>query len=557
MNFLAANYRSEAIKYIENHKFDLVVIGGGITGAGIALDAASRGLSVALIEKNDFAAGTSSKSTKLIHGGLRYLKQLEIGLVRESGTERAIVHKLAPHLVNPEKMLLPLIKNGTYGKMATALGLSVYDFLAGVKGNDKRKMLSKEATLAKEPLLRDDIVVGGGFYAEYRTDDARLTMEIIKKAAEFEAVSLNYMQAIDFLTDEAGKVRGVKAEDKITGTTHEISSDYVVSAAGPWVDKLRKIDNSLEGKHLFLSKGVHIVVAHERFPVQHAVYFDVPDGRMIFAIPRNRTTYIGTTDTPYKEDINHVLTRKEDVDYLLKATNDMFPTVKLTIEDVESSWAGLRPLIHEEGKSASEMSRKDEIFESETGLVSIAGGKLTGYRKMSERVINIIAKRYQKATGKSLKRCYTDKIPLVDGGLKNAAEVASYKAALLKLVQQLGVADYYADYLVSNYGKNATRILENSVNFEGTGEEQLIRAELAYALSTELVFHPVDFFNRRTGRVYFNLPSIAPVLETVLADFQTFFGWSDEKVAQERQRLETELYEVSHFESAEAVEAVS
>ena len=199
--------RTEQIKKLQTQKFDLAVIGGGVTGAGIALDAASRGLNVCLVEKNDFASGTSNKSTKLIHGGLRYLKQFEIGLVRESGSERAIVHKLAPHLVIPEKMLLPLVEGGTYGKMMTSIGLKVYDFLADVKGDDRRRMLDKEETLEKETLLNKDVVLGSGLYAEYRTDDARLTIEILKKAVSYGATVINYCEMESFNYNDEGKIK--------------------------------------------------------------------------------------------------------------------------------------------------------------------------------------------------------------------------------------------------------------------------------------------------------------------------------------------------------------
>ncbi|MDX1667761.1 MAG: glycerol-3-phosphate dehydrogenase/oxidase, partial [Saprospiraceae bacterium] len=385
MNLLSSVQRQQTIELLQSQKFDLLIIGGGITGAGIALDAASRGMTVALVEKRDFASGTSSKSTKLIHGGLRYLKQFEVGLVREVGRERATVHKLAPHLVVPEKMLLPLVKGGNYGRFGTSVGLWVYDLLAGVKGDDRRKMLGKSETQKKEPLLRRDILQGSGYYAEYRTDDARLTIENIKTAVAKGAICLNYLRAEDF-TYDGELINGVRCRDLAKDRELTIRADHIISAAGPWVDHLRRKDHSLKGKRLFLSKGVHIVVPHERFPVRQSVYFDNTDGRMIFAIPRQRATYIGTTDTPYDGDPDHIPITSADVDYLVKAVNYMFPDVHLREADVESSWAGLRPLIHEEGKSASEMSRKDEIFESKSGLISIAGGKLTGYRKMAERV---------------------------------------------------------------------------------------------------------------------------------------------------------------------------
>ena len=372
--------RENITKKLKETEFDVLIIGGGITGAGIALDAASRGMKTALIEKNDFASGTSSKSTKLIHGGLRYLKQFDFWLVKEVGTERAIVHKLAPHLVIPEKMILPLIEGGTYGSWLTSIGLKVYDILASVEGDDKRKMLSKEEALEKESLLPEDILKGAGYYAEYRTDDARLTLEIIKTALNYNAQILNYVTAENFIYQE-DRVVGAKVKDTFSDEGYNIKAKYVVNAAGPWVDELRQINHSKIGKRLHLTKGVHLVVAHEKLPVKQSVYFDIPDGRMMFAIPRGKVTYFGTTDTNYQEDKNNVTTDLVDATYLISAVNNMFPDINISLDDVQSSWAGLRPLIHEEGKSASELSRKDEIFVSDTELISIAGGKLTGYRK--------------------------------------------------------------------------------------------------------------------------------------------------------------------------------
>ncbi|MFT5985184.1 MAG: glycerol kinase, partial [Planctomycetota bacterium] len=369
--FSVLNRRTQ-LKRIQKTKFDLIIIGGGVTGAGIALDAAARGMQVCLVEKNDFASGTSNKSTKLIHGGLRYLKQLEIGLVKESGRERAIVHSLAPHLVIPEKMLLPLTKDGNYGALMTSIGLKVYDVLANVEGDDRRKMLDKNETLEKEPLLTKDSLLGGGYYSEYRTDDARLTIELLKTAAAHGAEIINYCEMTDYVYSEKGKVKGVVCKDHNTNESFSIHSKRLVSAAGPWVDILRKKDGPLNHKHLYLTKGVHLVFPFEKLPVKQSIYFDTPDGRMIFAIPRGRVTYVGTTDTAYDSSLERVVTTKDDVDYLLDAINSTFEGITLTEKDIESSWAGLRPLIHEDDKAPSELSRKDEIFVSESGLISIA-----------------------------------------------------------------------------------------------------------------------------------------------------------------------------------------
>lgn len=550
MNTLSSLKRSDNITSLQSKTFDLVIIGGGVTGAGIALDAASRGLSVAQIEKEDFASGTSSRSTKLIHGGLRYLKQLEIGLVREVGTERAIVHQLAPHLVLPEKMLLPFIDGGTLGKFGTSIGLMVYDFLAGVEGEDKRKMLSKSETLELEPLLREDVLSGGGIYAEYRTDDSRLTIEIIKKAAEYGATSINYVKA-EALLYEDGKVIGLKCKDKLTEDHFNIKAKYVVSAAGPWVDKIRKKDESLGSKHLFLSKGVHIVVPHDKFPLQQSVYFDVGDGRMIFTIPRNKVTYIGTTDTPYDGDINHVVTNMEDVDYLVKAVNNMFLTVNLKSEDVISSWAGLRPLIYEEGKSASEMSRKDEIFESESGLISIAGGKLTGYRKMAERIVDLVVKKYSdEVESKSFKKCFTDDIELGGGPFANAKDVENYLGAIKEKIVALGLPSYYAAYLVYNYGRQTEVILSHFEQFEGKAEVKLARAELKFCVEKELVYTPADFLSRRSGRLYFYIDTIDEVLDFVCEDLAGYFDWNDGQKHVHKEEIQTLIQEAAHFEYA-------
>ncbi|MBT8222545.1 MAG: FAD-dependent oxidoreductase, partial [Eudoraea sp.] len=244
--------RGEIRNKLSQHTFDVLVIGGGITGAGIALDAASRGLRVALVEKGDFASGTSSKSTKLIHGGLRYLKQFDFWLVKEVGSERAIVHKLAPHLVIPDKMLLPLIENGSYGKWLTSVGLKVYDILAQVDGDDKRKMLEKKEALKLEPLLPKKILKGAGYYAEYRTDDARLTLENVKTSLSFGATALNYAEVTEFIYHE-DKVAGVEVLDHVNGEVFTIKSKYVISAAGPWVDALRSVNHSLKGKRLQLT----------------------------------------------------------------------------------------------------------------------------------------------------------------------------------------------------------------------------------------------------------------------------------------------------------------
>jgi len=494
-------------------------------------------MKVALIEKNDFASGTSSKSTKLIHGGLRYLKQFDFWLVKEVGTERAIVHKLAPHLVIPEKMILPLIEGGTYGSWLTSIGLKVYDVLASVEGDDKRKMLDKKEALEKEPLLPENILNGAGFYAEYRTDDARLTIEVLKTASQYDAQILNYTRADEFIYENK-RVVGAKVTDAFTDENYNIKAKYVVNAAGPWVDELRQINNSKIGKRLHLTKGVHLVVPHEKLPVKQSVYFDIPDGRMMFAIPRGKVTYFGTTDTNYQQDKDTVETSMVDALYLIEAVNNMFPDIQLTIDDIQSSWAGLRPLIHEEGKSASELSRKDEIFVSDTKLISIAGGKLTGYRKMAERIVDIVAKKMKRRFEVEFDPIQTEEIVLSGGPFQNYKSVKLYINQIYKRIKSFGFSEKDASYLVHNYGKQTELILDkfDELNEENI-QERLLKAEVWFTIKHEMTCTPTDFFMRRTGRLFFDKPSVDLYKNLVIQEFTNRFKWDKNTTLKHQQEL--------------------
>lgn len=534
--------RENQLNEILAKKFDLLVIGGGITGAGIALDAASRGISVCLIEKNDFASGTSSRSTKLIHGGLRYLKQFDFKLVRDSGTERAVAYKNAPHVVLPEKMLLPIVEKGSYGKLMTSIGLAVYDRLARVKKEERRKMLNKKQTLAVEPKLRKDILKGGGYYTEYRTDDARLTIEVIKTAQNNGANCLNYIKADDFLYDN-GKVVGVRATDLILNKEIELKASEVVSATGPWSDGLRAKDNSLNNKKLHLTKGVHIVIPKSSLELTDTIYFDVPGGRMIFAIPRNNVTYIGTTDTNYNAELEEPKITQEDVDYLINAVNSMFPENKITQKDIISSWAGLRPLIHQDGKSPSELSRKDEVFESETGLITIAGGKLTGYRLMAKKVTNIVANRLGVEV-----YCKTRHITLSGGDVNPDNAGFFIQKLVAKIIPVLDVDREKGTKLISTlyykYGSNTELIVDKMLDFE---EHQLLKAEIWYVLNYESVCKLQDYFIRRSGKLLFNPSAIKNELEIVANEFKNYFNWTDETTQNEIKSMEDWLQRVVTF----------
>ncbi|AJK89959.1 glycerol-3-phosphate dehydrogenase/oxidase [Lysinibacillus fusiformis] len=540
MSTASALQRQQTIEELQDREYDLLVIGGGITGCGIALDAIARGLSVALVEMQDFAAGTSSRSTKLVHGGLRYLKQFEIKEVAELGKERAIVYENGPHVTTPVWMLLPFHKGGTFGKYSTNLGLRVYDFLAGVKRAERRYMLSTGQTIEKEPLVKTKGLLGGGMYVEYRTDDARLTIEVAKAAIERGATLLNYIKAENFLYNEQQKISGIVATDLLTNHPIEIRAKAVVNAAGPWVDDVRTIEGKQAGKHLILSKGVHIVFDESKFPLKQAVYFDTPDGRMVFAIPRQGKTYVGTTDTFYEGDARNMDIYQEDRDYIMNAIRYMFPSVKVTDADIESSWAGVRPLIHEDGKNPSEISRKDEVWISPSGLVTIAGGKLTGYRKMAETVLNTITQELEQQFGIKSSPCTTKNIPISGGHIGGSSKFYAFLYDYTRVGKKIGLSEEEAKFLTQHYGSN----VEIVFNYVKEGHPILpswLYAQLMYGIHHEMVVHPNDFMVRRTGYMFFQMAIVQQYEEAILDEMAKQLNWTAQQRTQYEEDVKKEI----------------
>ncbi|WP_260285617.1 glycerol-3-phosphate dehydrogenase/oxidase [Peribacillus aracenensis] len=537
-------YREETIELLKKEKYDVVVIGGGITGAGIALDATTRGMKVALVEMQDFAAGTSSRSTKLVHGGLRYLKQFEIKMVAEVGKEREIVYENGPHVTTPEWMLLPMHKGGTFGKFSTSIGLRVYDFLAGVKKAERRKMLSVEETLKREPLVKKEGLKGGGYYVEYRTDDARLTIEVMKAAVDKGATPINYTKVEKLLYDN-GKVNGVQVADSLSGDSYEIYADKVINAAGPWVDSIREKDQSKKGKTLKLSKGVHVVIDQSKFPLKQALYFDTPDGRMIFAIPRAGKAYVGTTDTFYDGDPAVPTVTSEDRAYLLKSIHYMFPEVNITGDDIESSWAGVRPLILEEGKDPSEISRKDEIWESDSGLITIAGGKLTGYRKMAKTTVDLLAGKLPQQSNKTYPASSTKGMPISGGDVGGSRNFPDYIKQHIQMGIDSGLAVKDTEEILAMYGSNAPVIFDIAKS-EGdggarSGLPKKLFVQLKYALDHEMAATPVDFFFRRTGTLLFDIDLVQTHKHAVIDYMAGYFGWTESTKVERTNQLEQEI----------------
>lgn len=542
------NGRKDVLREVHKQELDVVVIGGGITGAGIAFDAAKRGLSTVVFEMQDFAAGTSSRSTKLVHGGLRYLKQFEVKMVAEVGKERAIVYENGPHVTTPEWMLLPFHKGGTFGAFSTSIGLRVYDFLAGVKKSERRKMFSREETMQKEPLVKQEGLKGGGYYVEYRTDDARLTIEVMKEAIEQGAKAVNYAKVDGFLYKD-GKVCGVRVIDVLDGTVYEVYGKKIVNASGPWVDTLREKDNSKKGKVLQLSKGVHLVIDQKRFPLGQAIYFDTPDGRMVFAIPRGGKTYVGTTDTFYDKDAAIPKMTTEDRAYIINAINYMFPSVKITERDIESSWAGVRPLIYEEGKSASEISRKDEIWTSESGLITIAGGKLTGYRKMAEMVVDYVTSLLQKEGHGAYPASTTKTMPISGGHVGGSKQLPTFIMKKAEEGKAYGLTEKQAEQFAKFYGSNVDVLFQLAKEYKEVAERYNMPLDvllpLVYGMEYEMVAKPIDFFMRRTGAVLFNIHWVYEWKEAVISYMADSLRWSGEEKMKYTAELEATLIDAA------------
>lgn len=556
MNTFSSYRREERLKKMQEAKLDLLVIGGGITGSGIALDAVTRGLNTALVEMQDFAAGTSSRSTKLVHGGLRYLKQFEVKMVAEVGHERAIVYENGPHVTTPEWMMLPFHKGGTFGPFTTNIGLRVYDMLAGVKKSERRKMLNPEEALAKEPLIKKEGLKGAGYYVEYKTDDARLTIEVLKKAVQKGVIAVNYAKVIEFLYDDNKRIIGAVIEDQIYRRQYKVYAKKIINAGGPWVDGLREIDGSREGKALHLTKGVHLVFSKQVFPLQQAIYFDAPDGRMIFAIPREDVTYVGTTDTTYRGDIANPKMTVADRDYILQAIHYMFPTLNIRADHVESSWAGLRPLIAEEGAdNPSEISRKDEIFISDSGLISMAGGKLTGYRKMAEEAVDTVTKQLKQEKGILYSKSDTVNLPISGGEVGGSEGFARFMERKIQEAVVEGMEESAACRLIQRYGANFEVIMELYRTKQEEAKQAeidlLVFVELLYALEYEAAYKPVDFFVRRTGALFFEIEWVRSHQVKVVEYMAKTLNWSEEQKQAYVEELTQELHEAVHPQTEE------
>ncbi|MFM2377295.1 MAG: glycerol-3-phosphate dehydrogenase [Bacteroidota bacterium] len=507
------------VERLSDEYFDLLVIGGGIAGAGIAMDAASRGLRVALVEMQDYAAGASSRSTKPIQGGEPMdLQRLNPGRMREAGREWAILHRNAGHLVQPGRMMVPIVKGGRSGRLRLKWRLWLYDRLAGVPPSARSVMLGREKAVEREPWIHPGLLQGAGICSTYQVDGARLVMEVAKTAAEQGALLLNYAKVVAFSYD-GGRIDGAIVHDEIGGQSFQIRARQAVNAAGPWVDELRKMNLSLHGSRMYAAKGVHLVLHAQHLPVRHSISFDAGDGRMIFAVPRANWIHVGTTGTRHEGSLEHPQVTAEEADYLIAALNRMFPRAALERSHIESSWAGLRPLAHPDGKAASLFRKGDELLLAKSGLVTVVCDNLTGFRKLAERVVDLIVGRMRTSGLPSITpQCETARIPLTGSRYPS---VSDKDGQVSRLALKYGVAEEELEWLQGLFGSEAEAVL---ILAEGRDKLSVLRGALLYCIQNEGVMRMGDFFIRRTAMLYFGRKWINPSLETARAVFAEVFG---------------------------------
>jgi glycerol-3-phosphate dehydrogenase len=504
--------RTDHIERLKSQEFDLVVIGGGITGAGIARDAAMRGLSVALVEARDFASGTSSKSSKLLHGGIRYLEQFHLHLVFEASRERRLHSDLlAPHLAHPVPFLIPVYPWSPHGYFAVAAGVHLYDALALFRNHGTR-VLGKDKALAEEPRLESRGLKGGVVYHDVVMDDARLALENVRSAAHHGAIVCNYLLVRGFEKDGTGRLRGVWVKDatkKGSGDDFRIRGKAYVNASGPWSDYIRRLDNPDAEFRLRPTKGVHIVLPNECLGKTHAFVLTAKaDNRVFFSIPWYGRTLVGTTDTDYDPatdgQINDIRAFKNEIDYIMEGVFRTFPGASVTDKDIISSFAGLRPLVAPAGeKDPSAVSREHLIWQEPSGLITIAGGKYTTYRVMAaqtvDRVVKHLASEYASFGQKRFHHEVTHLEAIV---LPSTAKERDHFAGAMQDYTNTLSAETVA-HLQQRYGARwqfvADLAMQNTDARERIMPGELdIKAEAAYAKSEEMAVHAEDFFRRRT-----------------------------------------------------------
>jgi len=525
--FSAATRRARWLT-LPDETADLLVIGGGITGAGIARDAAMRGLRTVLVDAGDFGWGTSSRSSRLIHGGLRYLEHRWFRLIFEASRERRTLLRIAPHLVRPRAFVFPTHEGGRVKRWEISAGVWLYDLLAVFRNVHLHRLLGRRGVLKIEPLLRERGLTGGALYYDAQTDDARLVLATMRSAHRHGATCLSYARVVS-LEKGGGAVRGAQLEDGFTGDRISVKAHVVVNATGPWTDAMRRLDEPGAVPLLRPTKGAHIAVPQRRIGNTGAVTLLSPiDGRVMFVLPWGDVTIVGTTDTDEVVAPDDVAANEQDVLYLVRSANAVFPNARLGMDDVLAAWAGLRPLLKGGGDSTATVPREHRIVESASGLVTIAGGKLTTYRVMAAQTVDVVTRRLRQLDGRPLPpRARTEAEPLPGGEVRD----------LDTLIDELtgdGLGPDVARHLVGAYGTEA-RAVANLMSEDRSLAGPLVPegpwrlAEVVYQARREMALTVSDVLIRRTHAFHLRADqavSAAPVVAQLLAQE---LGWDAER----------------------------
>jgi len=514
-------------------ELDLLVVGGGITGAGILRDAAMRGLSAGLVDQGDFAGGTSSRSSRLVHGGLRYLEHGQLRLVFEALRERTVLLRIAPHLVRPLAFVLPSYRGDRRPRWQLAIGLGLYGILAAGGNVARPRVFGKAGLLAIEPGLRVRGLRGGGLYHDAQCDDARLVIATLRSAIHHGARAASYVR-VTGLVLEGDRVAGVEAEDIETGSRGPIRARVVINATGPWVDAMRRLEDPSADPILRRTSGAHVIVPRARIGHAHAITFTSPvDGRVMFILPWGDLSYIGTTEQEFSGDPGRVTATPEEIRYLLRSANAIFPQAHLGEEDVVGSWAGVRPLLAgDPDRPASALPREHRIIRGPGGMITVAGGKLTSYRRMGAEVVErALADLPADVASRCREAPPTDTEPL-PGGESAALE------PILQTGLDLGVPRPTVERLIGRYGTETAAVL-NLVRDDRRllrplhPEHGAIEAEVVHVTRRELAVRADDVLDRRLHLTSETSDRGAAALPTVLRLMARELGWDEARAARE------------------------
>lgn len=519
--------RQENIYKLQNDEFDILIIGGGINGAGVARDAASRGMKVALVEARDYAFGTSSRSSKLIHGGIRYLENLEFKLVFEALAEREKLFSIAPHLVHPLRFIIPIYKKSRVGMFKMGLGMWLYDLLALFRAPQMHEKLSPYQTLERSPILNVNELCGSYVYSDAYMDDDRLTIETIRSAHDLGAVCVSYVKATG-AKFQSSEMAQIKCTDVLSKKEFTVKAKHVVSTVGPWTDEL--------GHQLFAdwrdilrpTKGVHLTFHRKRLDIEEAVVMAV-EKRIVFVIPREEMTIVGTTDTDFSGPPEKVSCTSSDVKYLLGVIDEYFPNARITEKDIVASYAGVRPLVKDNAESEGKTSREHSIFTDPRGVTFVAGGKYTTYRLIAQEVMEEVLDHFSVEDQARYARGSTE-IPVnpditVDTLVEARYKIPEYEA-------QTGMREDEIEYLISRYGLEVEKVFSFLSPAHGVWE-----MEAFFAIHHSMCLNLVDFYFRRTSLFLSRVGHGLEYINAVAHVFAQELGWSDEQLSKQKQYL--------------------